>query len=284
MQLTEFTGQIRQPLGYIEILNGDLGAAHSYERDTIILNSNHLLDMFSPVSIQSPFPPPYGTPISLDTTAASRLKEWTTNSKKSFLSIAGRRPKGLESPPMTVLASMCIDFATTAKLPVISYFCFLPREEELRAGNTREVQALLSLTYALIRQLIEQLPVQFSSEFDFAPERVALLDGTLESWKSATGLLRDLVEVVPKPLFCIVDGFQVLESWSTEGLFVDLFKALRGSEANDIKAERLKVLMTTTGKSSVLAKHLEVEEIVLADRDGAVDSPARRGGSTRLIL
>ena len=269
-------------LSGIKTMGNNPGAA-CYERDTIILNSNHLLDTFSPLSASSPLLPPY-VPISLDTIAASRLKEWTQDSKKYFLSIAGPRRKGLESPPMTVLASMCIDFATTAKLPVISYFCTLPRETELREGNTREVQALLSLTYALIRQLIEQLPVQFSSEFDFAKERIALLDGALGSWKNTSGLLCDLLEAAPKPLFCVINDFQVLDSWSTGRLIGDLFKALRGSETKDVETERIKVLITTTGKSSALTKHLKAEEMVLADRDGAVDSPSRKGGNTPLIL
>lgn len=185
---------------------------------------------------------------------------------------------------MTILASMCIDFANTAKLPVISYFCSLPPRDELRTGNTQEVQALLSLTYALIRQLIEHLPIQFSSEFDFGKERLALLDGTLESWKSATELLRDLVGAVPKPLFCIIDGFQLLNSWKTESLFEDFFKALRGFDATSGEAEKVKVLITTTGKSNAVSKHLKASEMVLADRDGAVDSAARRGGNTRLLF
>jgi hypothetical protein len=185
---------------------------------------------------------------------------------------------------MTILASMCIDFANTAKLPVISYFCSLPRQDELRTGNTREEQALISLIYALVRQLIEHLPIQFSSEFDFGTERLALLDGTSESWKSATELLRDLVEAVPKPLFCIIDGFQLLNSWKTESLFEDFFRALRGSITTNSEAEKVKVLITTTGKCSAVSKHLKASEMVLADRDGAVDSAARRGGNTQLLF
>jgi len=263
---------------------GDFSKANSYQRDTIILDSNQLLDIFSPSSIESPFSPPYGTPIFLDTSAASRLKEWTSSPKSHVLSIAGRHPKGLEPPPMTVLASMCIEFANSAKLPVISYFCLLPRQDELRTGNIREEQALLSLAYALIRQLIENLPVQFSTEFGFGKERLDLLNGTLESWHIATALLRDLVDEVPKPLFCIIDGFQLLNSWKTEGLFGDFFKALRGSDSKQVSEERMKVLVTTTGRSSAVSKHLDAKEMVLADRDGAVDSPARRGGNARLIL
>jgi hypothetical protein len=240
--------------------------------------------MFSLTAIQPPYPPPYTNPVTLETIAAARLKDWTTNPEINFLSIAGRRPKGLEPPPMNILASMCVDFATNANLPAISYFCSLPQTGLLRAGNMREVQALVSLIYALIRQLIELLPIQFSSAFDFTQERLSLLEGTLKSWSDAIGLLQDLVHTVPKPLFCIVGDFQILDDWSTESLVGDLMKVLRYSDSKEVKREKFKVLITTTGRSKVLIKYLEVQELVLADRDGAVDGPARRGGNKRLIL
>ena len=269
--------QTRQPIGQAE---------YSYKRDSIILGSNHLLDLFSPTHLQSPYKSPIISPISLDTTAASRLKEWTTSTACSsqFISIAGRRPKGLEPPPMSVLASICVDFAVTANLPVISYFISLPPSEELQESHTWNVQALTSLTYALIRQLIEQLPVQFTSVFDFSERRLSLLDGKLKSWPDTVSLLRDLIEDVPKPLFCIVDGFQVLDDWSTEEFLVDLVRVLKGEGGNGAEGGKLKVLITTTGRSRALMKVLELNDIILADRDGAVDSPARRGGRSNLIL
>jgi hypothetical protein len=278
--------QTRQPISQVEYLESHSNMTLPYERDSIILGSSHLLDLFSPIHLQSPYQLPNVGPISLDTTAASRLKEWTTSTacNSQFISIAGRRPKGLEPPPMSVLASICVNFAVTANLPVISYFISLPPNEELREGHTRNLQALTSLTYALIRQLIEQLPAQFSSVFDFSEGRLSLLDGTPKSWTNAVSLLRDLVEDVPKPLFCIVDGFQILDDWSTEELLVDLVRVLKVEGADGIEGEKLKVLITTTGRSRALMKVLEPNDLILADRDGAVDSPARRGGRSNLIL
>lgn len=63
----------------------------------------------------------------------------------------------------------------------------------------------------------------------------------------------------------------------------DPVEVLRG-EANDEEEERMKVLITTTGRSRALVKILEPNDLLLADRDGAVDGPARRGGKTNLIL
>jgi len=187
---------------------------------------------------------------------------------------------------MKVLASMCVNYATKANLPAISYSARCRKLKNWRGGNTRELQAMFSLTYGLIRQLVELLPVQFSTNLT-SPKTAFFLEGTSKSWTDAIDLLRDLVETVPKPLFCIVDGFQVLDDWSTESLIGDFVKVLIDSESKGVKRvkrEKLKVLVTTTGKSKALVKHLDVRELVLADRDGAVDSPARRGGNTHLVL
>ncbi|KFY83512.1 hypothetical protein V498_08018 [Pseudogymnoascus sp. VKM F-4517 (FW-2822)] len=278
--------QARHPMRQPEYLVSHSTIMRPYERDNVILGSSHLLDYFSPIQLQSPHQSPIVGPISLNTIAASRLKEWTTSTSpgSQLISIVGRRPKGLEPPPMSVLAATSVGFAVSAKLPVISYFISLVPNEELQACHPREVQALISLTYALVRQLIEQLPVQFSSVFDFSEERLALLDGTLASWSDAVSLLKDLVQVVPKPLFCIVDGFQVLDDQSTDELLVELVEVLKGGNGNDTGGEKLKVLITTTGRSRALMKVLEPNNILLADQDGAADSPARRGGRSNLIL
>jgi hypothetical protein len=212
----------------------------------------------------------------------------------NLLAIAGRPAVGLEPPPMKLLASMCIDFAIAAKLPVISYFCSLPQKDELQDGNTREVQALISMTYALIRQLVEQLPAQFTSEIDFSKKRFADLRGSSKTWGMAVSLLRDLVGFGPRPLFCIVDSLQLIDDWSTETLleeFLSIFRPPRSSDRGrqdggkeDDGQEGLKVLFTTTGRSRSLVKKMDPKELVIADRDGAADSPARRAGNRRFLI
>lgn len=277
------TEQPHRPMGFIETSESHLTGVNSYDRGDMILGSNRLLDMFSMISREGQCKPPFGS-VSLDTTATSRLKEWTIEPKINFLAIAGRRPKGPEPPPMKVVASMCIEFAIKAELPVISYFCSLPPKEDLREGNTPEVQEVLSLTYSLTRQLIERLPVQFQSKFDFSKERLALLDGSLITWSTAITLLRDLVKTIPKPLFCIVDGFQKLDDRNTEGLLEELVNVLKFSGSEGTNTDHLNVLFTTTGKSRALLKCLDPSEYVLADRDGAAGSSARRAGNRRFIV
>lgn len=154
------------------------------------------------------------TPLTIFTSASSFLTDWTKARVSTVLSISGRKPSSLELAPMTALASMCIDFAVRSGLLVISYFCELSRDE-LRAGHTRESQELIDLGYALIRQLAEKLPPHFNSASDFSEGRFSPLNGTLQSWDTAIGMLKDLIKLAPTPLFCIIDRCQILDDKST---------------------------------------------------------------------
>lgn len=244
------------------------------------MESNYLLDMFDVHRIQAPCDS--STPLTIDTSASSRLVDWISAKNSNLLSIAGHQQNGLELAPMTVLSSHCIHFAIKSELPVISYFCELSREEVLRGDNTREAQELIGLIYALIRQLIEYLPPAFESEHDFSTQKLSLLDGTLKSWNVAIGLLRELLQLAPKTLFCIIDGFQVLDDRSTEKYLVGLVEMLRGQSQSGPGTS--KVLFTTTGRSRALLGVLSHSELILADRDGAKDGPARRAGYSRFAL
>ncbi|KAG9228395.1 hypothetical protein BJ875DRAFT_547773 [Amylocarpus encephaloides] len=265
--------QTQRPRGFIGASEMEVNPVSYYDRDQMILNSNPLLDMFPQRSFEIPYKPPFEA-LYLNTIAAYRLNEWITEHRVQLLNISGRKPKGLEAPPMKVLASMCVDFATRAELPVIMYFCTLPAKEELRPGNTPEVQALLSMTYALIRQIIEQLPIRFSANFDFSRERLTLLEGIQASWPAAIALLRDLVCTVPRPLFCIIDGFQIADDWSTKDFLGDFVGALMLPGPKRERTDRLDVLLTTAGFSPGIHSCLNSEEIVTAERDGTMGSPA----------
>lgn len=177
---------------------------------------------------------------------------------------------------------MCVNFARKPKLLVISYFCQLTRGEILRSGNTRESQALISLVYSLLRQMIEELPMEFESESKFNGERFSRLDGTLKTWNEAVDLFNDLLQFMLKILLCVIDGFQWLDDRSTDKYLKDFVKILRGGAVPSSNA--FKVLLTTTGRSRALLGELAQTELCLADRDGSHGSAARRGGHVGFVI
>ncbi|KAF5500538.1 hypothetical protein CGCS363_v007333 [Colletotrichum siamense] len=160
--------------------------------------------------------------------------------------------------PVTMMAPTIIALAERTKLPVISYFCELRRGERLRDGNdTMEAQAMLSLVYALIRQLIELLPPLLDTIIDLSERWFTALDGSLGTWSQATSILADLGGLMPGPVLCIIDGLHWLTDRGTDNYLSDLLKILRG--------DKWKVLLFTTGRSVVLQDELSRSEISTID-------------------
>lgn len=160
--------------------------------------------------------------------------------------------------PLSMMAATTIALAAQTKLPIVSYFCELRRGEKIRPGNdTREAQAGLSLVYALTRQLMELLPLEFQSDVDLSRHRLASLDGSLGTWSAAVSLLIDISNLMPGPVLCIIDGFHWLCDRSTDRYLSDLLKVLRGV--------KWKVLLFTTGRSAVLREEVSTSETISVD-------------------
>ncbi|KAF2258990.1 hypothetical protein CC78DRAFT_621384 [Lojkania enalia] len=97
-------------------------------------------------------------PSVIDPEVLAYLAEWTREQSLApiLLICNSDTSLGIElESPMTILAVKFVDFASASNLPVISYFCELWRGEELQNGNTPEVQGLISVAYALLRQMLE---------------------------------------------------------------------------------------------------------------------------------
>jgi hypothetical protein len=251
----------------------------SYYKDDIFYASRDLEDYFNRSRIR----PPSQTsgPVYLENKISSHLKEWTVASESALLSIAGSSNARLRSSQTTSLAAMYVEYAAKSELPVISYFCELSRNESLREGNTREAQALVALVSSLIRQLVELISPQFESEYDFI-ERFKQLDGTLKTWKIFSDILKDLLSLTPKVLFCVIDGFQWLDDNSTQTALKDLVKILRGSSV--LHPNSLKTLVTTQGKSRCLLGELTRSELLYADHERAGTGAARGARGRRFIV
>lgn len=216
------------------------------------------------------------TGLFIERQVVSALEEWTTGSSQ-VLCIVGPSLAADQSPT-SLIASELIGSAAQSQIPTVSFFCELPHKK-LPEGRTAEVEALIALTYLLIRQLIELLPIQHTSTTHLCQQVLELLDGSLETWEVAMVVLGELLDLSPPMLFCVIDNFQELDHKSTKRYMRMLLKALRGhteiaSTANTWPDRVLKILFTTAGSSRCLLTHLSNDELVFAEKS----SSARRAG------
>jgi hypothetical protein len=161
-----------------------------------------------------------------------------------------------------------MSLAQAAGVPVVSYFCELSADEP-PATRTRESIELSALIYALIRQLVNLLPVgdpETAAAFDAA--RFSALDGTLRTWKEALSVFENLVEAVRLPLMLfVIHGLNVVEDESehstAEALvaLVQCFARVSGP-ASTHGSRICKVLFTTSGLSETLSYLLDEGYII----------------------
>lgn len=161
--------------------------------------------------------------------------------------------------PLAMLAAKFVELAATSRLPVLSYFCEIPRAKPDGISRTREERGAVSLVYALLRQLVELLLPRFHSSIDLSEERFLRLDGTLDSWEEAMLLLRDLVGLlIQNTVFCVIDGMHWLDDKSTDNPLRVLVESLRASN-------KVRLLFTTSGRSACLRGALRDVEVLVMD-------------------
>ena len=203
----------------------------------------------------------------------SALEEWTT-SRPQILCIVGPN-QVVDTAPTNMVATDYVMSANQAKIPVISYFCELPRRGTKLPGDmTAEMNGLIALTYALIRQLIESLPSIMSYTPDLETQRFAKLGGTIKSYDEAISVLGKLLDLSPPMLFCVIDAFELLDDRSTTSHITAFVKTLRGhrvytSPLSTGSDRILKVLFITAGRSRTLLSDLNEDELVFAERAGS---------------
>ncbi|KAH7027064.1 hypothetical protein B0J12DRAFT_745762 [Macrophomina phaseolina] len=140
---------------------------------------------------------------------ASRLGEWIGSTAPQALWLSGPYLEAdVLGNPTSMLSAKILNLAAKNGIPVASYFCELRRRECLRPGNsTEEQQGVVALLYALPRQMIELLPPLFDEmDIDLSKRRFDQLDGTVRSFTQAMSMFRALLELIPRPAICIVDG------------------------------------------------------------------------------
>ena len=207
----------------------------------------------------------------------SALQEWTTANSQMLCIVGPQYTTGQSST--SVVAAEYVESAVQSQIPVVSYFCRLPRKK-LSFGKTLGEEALVSLTYALIRQLIELLPSIFSPEEGLSSQQFALLDGSVGSFNHALTALSNLLDLSPPLLFCVIDNIQDLEESSTKRYLEMFIDTLRGHtktrDARSTDSNRvLKILFTTAGRSRSLLDHLSNDELVFAEQSNTARRPGR---------
>lgn len=223
----------------------------------------------------------------MDWQVVSALEEWTTSGSQ-ILCIAGPN-QVVDTPPTIMVATDYVASAIQAQIPVISYFCELPRRgTKLSSGMTAEMKGLIALTYALIRQLIELLPSFMSYTEILGEQKLAKVDGSVGSYDEAITVLGELLDLSPPMLFCVIDGLEVLDDRSTTKHMTAFINTLRGhriyrNPPAEGSGRVLKILFTTAGRSKSLLTNLKENELVFAERAGSALNPGRPSAGRRSL-
>lgn len=134
---------------------------------------------------------------------------------------------------------------------------------------------MIGRVYSLISQLL-----QFSIEetnLDPSPERLAKLDGSMESWDGSLDLLEDLLERTPLLSYCVIHGLNDLD-WAAgvEACAEVLDVLLRHQERAD---SVFNILLTTAGLT--LARYIPAKQRLYASDE--IRRVERRGERLDLV-
>ena len=237
-------------------------------RETYLMASRGLELHFDRDQIQLPFESSATVTASID--IVQHLQSFAANSEQYVLAIAGpqsRDHQGLSTT--TKVAASFVNHATEIGLPLISWFCAPPSGSTENAGMTREWSALVSLLYALIRQLIELLPLKPKAPIDVDIATLESLNGCSTATIDATNLvLKDLLAQLDTTLFIVIDGLEWLDDTSTHRPLTSTLQTLINASAARLPEQSstsVRILLTTTGRSHALLDVLEPGTYLLAD-------------------
>ncbi|KAK3987611.1 hypothetical protein QBC44DRAFT_400058 [Cladorrhinum sp. PSN332] len=214
----------------------------------------------------------------------SSLTSFTTTIESSVLYAHGRYQNNVDSNLLRLSAGKYVTSAQEHGIPVISYFCRLSPGTP-PATRTRESLELISLIYALIRQVTDLLPAEISISIDLSEARFASLDGTLRTWDQAISLLSDLIGCIQLPqLLFVIDGLGLLEDEFGHRVTLrkveELVKLLVGFAKHGFGDNKIfKALFTTSGLSAALCKQVGVDHVIACG--GGPTSPGEAGRGKR---
>lgn len=230
-----------------------------------------------------------GAQVSVSREVSDRLRSFVSDGHEPVLAMAGST--SLDHHGLSTMAKVAASFvghAIDIGLPTISWFCGLSRDVKENTGLTREATALISMTYALIRQLIEILPLRLGVPLGVSTDdlvnlgKTGMTSETLSMFETALSSLAQLISQIDVTTFIVIDGIQWLDDVSTSPYLNELIKVLVRAAADNHQARGqqrpvVRVLLTTTGRSRSLLRALENNVYLLADR--ASRQRERRTGS-----
>lgn len=248
-------------------------------RETYLMASRGVESYFDRDQIRLSFESSATVTVTSD--VVQRLREFITGSEERILAIAG--PKSLDhqgNSTTTKVAENFVNHTTEIGLPVVSWFCQLPSDHVGLDNMTREWSAFVSLVYALIRQLIELLPLKPRAPISVNLDNLETLDDTTASIDAAIVLLRDLLAQMDSTLFIVVDGLEWLEDTTTAQHLRNFVRALVEASTNTHQVPGqshplVRILLTTTGRSRTLLGVLGPRAYLLADGGGRSSKGAR---------
>lgn len=243
------------------------------------INASKAWDMYFDLDrIQIEFP---DENVFLEGEAVRRLQEWTARKSSAILGIFGPATPSYKDPAR-LLVSKYIQAVEGAGELCISYFCSTSHEAPPE-NRTRETVGLVQLMYALLKQMVGQLPQQLPYHPELDQNRFDSLDGTLRTWSAALSLLQDLIALAaPSYLMFAIHGIEVLEDESTTPRLKSLLDLIQQLVDNESRAgTKLKVLFATSGRSQVLCEGLRDAEVCDISRGGAAHRPGRSGKGRR---
>jgi hypothetical protein len=243
----------------------------------VIYTRAHLQDYTRHLGLQTSQPAPEMPMISaaqlnIHENVFNALKKWSTSSTSQYLWIEG--PPDVETPSQNTLTSMSlVGIAQKSKTAYVAYFA---QQSSARIAADRPQycsQALISLVYTLVSQLVDQLPAEFESEADLSEVRFTCLDATEERLSSAMQLLQDILEVTTGPLLCMIDGLQYLTYGASRETVASLRRLLELLCVRDNpRYPVMRVCLTTDGYVENLATGLMkrlLERVSCDDDDDA---------------
>lgn len=206
---------------------------------------------------------------SADRDVVQQLQEWGASTTSQSLWVVGVFENHYPSST-TAIAVKVVTSAQMLRVPVVCYLCSPARpcshDDDLAEAT------VIDFLYSLIRQLIYLLPADVESSANLTKIRFARLDGEMESFNTALGLLETLITFAPKTLLIIIDGLEQLDDSIVEDEVEEILNILQDNVASSLDAKDrrlLKTLYTTAGDCGTLEN---------MDEDNLTTIEARRGG------